>query len=111
VAGVSPRTPRSRDNGPAEIAARRAVMARDAGLRRISGVTRWLTAGAVAVSGALALIAAQAFHGRTLSNTSSTGQPAVSQTSAPSSASSGLQPPAQAPAQTPVAPVVVSGGS
>ena len=111
VAGVSPRTPRSRDDGPAGIAARRAVMARDAGLRRISGVTRWLTAGAVGASSALALIAAHAFHGRTLSNTSSTGQSAVSQTSAPSSAASGLQPPAQAPAQTPAAPVVVSGGS
>jgi hypothetical protein len=88
-------------------------MARDAGLLRISVVTRWLTAGAVAASGALALIAANAFHGHTLSNTSSTSQTAVSQTSSAASTASGLQPPAQAPApvQTPVAPVVVSGGS
>jgi hypothetical protein len=85
-------------------------MARDAGLRRISAVTRWLTAGAVAASGALALIAANAFHGHTLSNTSSTSQTAVSQSSTASTAS-GLQPPAQAPVQTPAAPVVVSGGS
>jgi hypothetical protein len=98
--------------GPAEIATRRAVMARDAGLRRISAVTRWLTAAAVALSGALALIAANAFHGHTLSNTAqTTSQTGVGQTSTSSTTSNGLQPPAQAPAATPAAPVVVSGGS
>jgi hypothetical protein len=114
---MSPRMPRSRGAGPAGIATRRAVMARDAGLRRISAVTRWLTAAAVAVSGGLALLAADAFHGRTLSNTAQTsGQTGVGQTSTSSTSSTtsnGLQPPAQAPAPapTPAAPVVVSGGS
>ena len=42
------------------------MTARDAGLRRISSVTRRLVVGAVALSGALALIAANTFHGRTI---------------------------------------------
>jgi hypothetical protein len=112
---VSPRAPRSRATSrtetPAEIATGRAVLARDAGLLRISAVTCWLIAGALALSGALALLAAGAFHGRTLSNTSSGTAPPVTQTSAPSNTPSGLQPPAQAPVQTSSAPVVVSGGS
>ena len=108
---MSPRLPRSRATNPAEVAARRAVMARDAGLRRISTVTRWLTAAAVGVSGGLALLAAHAFHGHTISNASTATPPPVSRTSAPSSTSSDLQPPAQTPVQTPAAPVVVSGGS
>ncbi len=108
---MSPRLPRSRGASPAEIATRRAVLARDAGLLRISAVTRWLTAGVLALSGALALLAANAFHGRTLSNTSTTSPAPVTQTSAPSNTPSGLQPPAQTPVQTAAAPVVVSGGS
>jgi hypothetical protein len=108
---VSPRPPRSRSASPAEISTRRAVMARDAGLTRISAVTRWLTAGVVALSGALALLAAQAFHGRTLSNGSTATATPVTQTSTPSNTPSPLQPPDQAPAQTPATPVVVSGGS
>jgi hypothetical protein len=89
----------------------RAVTARDAGLRRISTVTRWITAAAVGVSGALALLAAHAFHGRTISNASTSTPAPATQTSAPSSSSSDLQQPTQAPVQTPAAPVVVSGGS
>jgi hypothetical protein len=112
---VSPRLPRSRGANPAEIATRRAVTARDAGLARISVVTRWLIAGVVGLSGALALLAAQAFHGRTVSNGSTATPPPVTQAATPSNTPSGLQPPAQAPVQAPVqtpsAPVVVSGGS
>ena len=52
---MSPRAPRW--GSPKEVAIRRAVLARDAGLRRISAVTRWLIVGVVALSGALALIA------------------------------------------------------
>ena len=101
-----------------EIAARRAVIARDAGLRRISRVTRRVIVGALALSGGLAVTAANAFHGHTII-TSPPGTPSTqpSSTSSQSSsastppASSGLSAPAQTPAPTPVQPVVVSGGS
>jgi hypothetical protein len=108
------RATRPRAIGQAETATRRAVIARDAGLRRISTVTRWVIAGAVGLSGALALIAANAFHGRTISNSSSSQTPATQQapaTPAIPSVSQGPQAPQQAPAQTPATPVVVSGGS
>jgi hypothetical protein len=84
-------------------------MARDAGLRRISAVTRWLTVGIVGLSGALALIASQAFHGRTASNASAASSLSAAQTS--SAASDGLSPATVTPTPTPAAPVVVSGGS
>jgi hypothetical protein len=88
----------------------RAVSARDAGLRRVSAVTRWLVLGALALSGALALIASQAFHGRTtLSNASARGP--SSAVGARASGSEALTPAAAAPTATPAAPVVVSGGS
>ena len=116
---MSPRAPRPPSREAAEIAGRRAVMARDAGLRRISRVTRRVILGAVALSGGLAVTAANAFHGHTIvtgsSSTTSTQQPSVS-TQQPSvstqqPSSSGLSAPAQTPAPTPVQPVVVSGGS
>ncbi len=106
----------------AEIATRRAVMARDAGLARISTVTRWMIAGVLAVSGGLALLAASAFHGRTIANgTSSSSQ--TSSTQSPGQTTPAQTTPAQttpaqttpssvqAPTTTPAAPVVVSGGS
>ena len=108
---MSPRLPRSPGTNPAEIATRRAVMARDAGLARISAVTRWVTAGVIGLSGALALFAASAFHGRTVSNTSTSTSAPVTQSAAPTSAPNDLQQPSQVPVQTPAAPVVVSGGS
>ena len=74
-------------------------------------MTRWLTAGVIGLSGALALLAANAFHGRTVSNGSTATATPVTQAATPSNTPSGLQPPAQAPVQTPSAPVVVSGGS
>jgi membrane protein required for beta-lactamase induction len=86
-------------------------MARDAGLARISAVTRWVTAGVVGLAGALAVLAAQAFHGHTVSNSSSATPSPVTQSAAPTSSQSDLQQPSQAPVQTPAAPVVVSGGS
>ena len=88
-------------------------MARDAGLARVSSVTRWMMAGVAAVSGGLALLAASAFHGRALAST-----PAATATQTPATQSPGSSSAAsvQAPAQAPVvpvqqAPVVVSGGS
>lgn len=113
---MSGRAARSQAIGQAEIATRRAVLMRDAGLRRISTVTRWVIAGAVGLSGALALIAANAFHGRTLSSSPSSQTPVTQQApTAPQtpsvSSSQGPQAPQQVPAQTPAPPVVVSGGS
>jgi hypothetical protein len=104
------------------------VLARDAGLRRISAVTRWTAAGAVALSGVLALIAANAFHGRTVATTpartpttasshgstparTTTTPRALTQTTTSTSSSSALQPPTQVPTPTPATPAVVSGGS
>jgi hypothetical protein len=88
-------------------------MARDAGLQRISALTRGLIAGVVALSGALAVIAANGFHGHTHQNAAVQTQTTQTQTNAPSSASSALQPASQPPVQvqTPAPPVVVSGGS
>jgi hypothetical protein len=93
-----------------ELEARRAVQARDAGLRRISAVTRWLAAGVVALSGALALIAAGGFRGHAVASSAALSVGSAAQTPTPSPAS-GVQAPSQAPVQTPAAPVVVSGGS
>ena len=102
---------------PLENATRRAVLARDAGLERIRAVTRWAAAGVVALSGALALIAASSFHGHKATTTNTTTPPASSGSSSvqnsPSNAGSVQQPVTPAPQPTPVqqAPVVVSGGS
>ena len=61
-ASVSPQGPR-----PARAtSARPAVRAREAGLELIRRVNRWLVAGAIAAAGILSLLAAHAFHGRTL---------------------------------------------
>jgi hypothetical protein len=105
---MSPRAPRWVSASPKEIATRRAVMARGAGLRRISSVTRWLAVGVIGLSGALALVASNAFHGRTVSNASAS-TPATIAPVTPSSG--GLSPAAVTPTVTPSAPVVVSGGS
>jgi hypothetical protein len=100
----------------------RAVNARDAGLRLIARINKWMIAGAVALSGLISVAAARSFHGHTTTAASSASQP--SQASSTSSSGSGadgssangggLQQPAQAPssAAAPAAPApVVSGGS
>jgi hypothetical protein len=93
-----------------ESASHRAVSARDAGLRRISHVTRWLALGAAGLSGVLALIASHAFHGSSSASSSlAAGQAQQSQLSQPSA--SDLQPAQSVPTATPYGPVVVSGGS
>ena len=79
-------------------------MIRDAGLERISAVTRWSIAAVVALSGTLALLAAGGFPGHAPASR------AAPQSASPAS-SSGLQPPSQALAQAPAAALVVSGGS
>ena len=90
------------------------IPTRDAGLALISRLNRWLLAAAVGFSGLVSLVAAHAFHGRTVSTgASSAGVSSTRQGSRPASAGSGsLQPPAQAPAASPASPTpAVSGGS
>jgi hypothetical protein len=102
-------------------------MARDAGLRRISAVTRWTAAAVVVLSGALALIAAKAFHGHTVTSTTpnvtqtttpatttpATTTPATTTpaTTTPATTTPAIQQPAQTPAPIQQAPVAISGGS
>ncbi len=84
---------------------------REAGLRKIAIVRRWLLAGSVTLTGVLAAVAANAFHGKTIkpSGTGATSQSSASeapnragQSPAESSqgSSSSLTPPAQAPQST-----------
>ncbi len=97
----------------------RAVNARDAGMALISRINRWLIAGAIGLSGLISLVAANAFHGRTVASSSSaasasSGGSAASQSqSQPQSQGSGLQQPSStpAPAPTPAPSPAVSGGS
>jgi hypothetical protein len=92
-------------------------MARDAGLRRIAAVTRWTAAAVVVLSGALALIAAKAFHGHTVTTTTPNATqpttPAITTpaTTTPATTNPSIQQPAQAPAPIQQAPVAISGGS
>jgi hypothetical protein len=101
----------------------RAVIARDAGLRRISRATRWLVAGAAALSGALALIASHSGH-TSSGSSASTASPAASKSatsntsgttaaggSGTTAAGGGLAPAQSAPTSSSSAPVAVSGGS
>jgi len=112
---MSPQARRRASAEAAEVAGRRAVMARDAGLRRISSMTRRAIVGAIALSGGLAVAAANAFHGHTIvtnnTSSSSTASTQAASSGAQSSNSAGLNAPAQVPVPTPVTPVAVSGGS
>jgi hypothetical protein len=97
--------------------------ARDAGLRLIARINRWLITGAVALTAAIALVTQHAF--RAAHPAPATGNSSSGSAAAPTQSSSGgddgsatangsaLQAPAQAP--TPAAPApsapVVSGGS
>jgi len=93
--------------------------ARDAGLRLISRINRWLITGAVALTGMIALVTEHAFQAAhpaasaVNSSASSAVAPQPSGGDDGSSSGSGLQQPAQAPTPAPAAPSapVVSGGS
>jgi hypothetical protein len=91
------------------------MRARDHGLRRISDVTRWLIAGAVALTGALAVLADRSFHGHASSTAAASSSVASSSTTAATNQGSATATPLQSaqssPTVTPAAPVVVSGGS
>lgn len=97
---------------------RGAVTARDAGLRRVSRLTRWLLAGALALTAAFSAIAAHAFPGHSASQASSTTQGGGSSTTATSqsgqtddSSGSGLQSSSSSPSASSGSGSVTSGGS
>jgi hypothetical protein len=103
------------DAGYSRHAPQRALQMRDDGMRRLRTVTHSLVAGAVALTGALAVVAANGFRGHTVVTPTSSAQPLNSSAApantatAPSPAA--VQAPNQAPTQTAAAPVAVSGGS
>src|SRR5579875_2653305 len=96
---------------------------RNRGLDLISRINRWLISGAIAATGALAFLAANAFHGHTAhaattpATTTAAPAPASgddSQSVAPPSSedSGGLSAPSSVPTPVPAAPSgPVSGGS
>ncbi len=107
-----PRPPRAHSISETELAERRRIQIRDGGLWRIGAATRWLLAGAVSATGALALLAAGTFHGHTLAPAAATAQAASASTASPTAGSaSSLAAPAQAPTTSAAPAVVVSGGS
>lgn len=119
--------------------ARSALTTRDRGFALVGRLSRWLVAGAIALSGGLSIAAANAFHGRTRGqsttaanavshrsasedgesnssgsdNSNDSGESRSSEGGSSTSATGGLQPPAQAPSPAPASPSggVVSGGS
>jgi len=106
----SPRAPRARAFSEAAVAEHRRIQIRDGGLWRIGATTRWLLAGAVSATGALALLAAGTFHGHTLAPV--TAQAASASTgSQTTGAAAPLAAPAQPPTTSAAPAVVVSGGS
>jgi len=106
-----PRLGRAQQLSAAAHAQRQAVATRDAGLWRIGSVTRWLLAGAIGSTAALALLAAGTFHGHTVSSAPPAPASAAASTAAGAGAGSSLAGPSQAPAPAAAPPVVVSGGS
>jgi hypothetical protein len=96
-----------------------AAARRDAGLRRISRLTRWLVAGALLLTAALSTIAARTFPGQSNSQSSTTSTSAGRSTGTGSSSSddrgsdsqSTLQSPGSAPSASGGSGSVTSGGS
>ncbi len=73
---------------------------RDAALRRLDRVNRWLIAGSVTLTAVFAEIAASAFPGKSAAKTSTVKRSSSSSHRSPSASSSSaesVQPPAQAP--------------
>lgn len=74
---------------------------RDAALRRLARINRWLIAGSVALTAVLSEVAAQAFPGRSTTAAKSKAKPSAHHASQPAGGAStspgSLQPPAHAP--------------
>jgi hypothetical protein len=94
---------------------RGAVARRDAGLRRVSRLTRWLLAGALAATAAFSAIAARTLPGNSssqASNSTSTTTERSSQTgTSGDDGSTTLQAPSSSPSASGGAGSVTSGGS
>lgn len=97
---------------------RGAAAQRDAGLRRVSRLTRWLLAGALALTAGFSTIAARTFSGTSrarhaASTTTSTTNDDSSQsgTSGSDDSSSALQAPSSPPSASGGSGSVTSGGS
>jgi hypothetical protein len=97
-----------------EPSTQRAVLARDAALRRLRRLTGGLIAGAVALSAVFAGVAASSTHSKKVAQKTQGEAPSVTTTpplppapAAPASAA----PTTQAPVPTQAPPVAVSGGS
>jgi hypothetical protein len=76
------------------------ALARDAALRRLRSVNRWLIAGSVALTGVLTEVAAQAFPGKTLGRSSTNSHRRArssGKSGAAGSSSRPLAPPSEAP--------------
>ncbi len=105
--------------GPPEPPDRGAVARRDAGLRRVSRLTRWLLAGALTLTAAFSAIAARTLPGQGTSSTSTSqsGQTSSSDSSPSSGSDQGddsagtLQSPASTPSASSGSGGVTSGGS
>lgn len=94
----------------------RGAVQRDAGLHRVSRLTRWLLAGALALTAAFSAIAARALPGQAANQTStttSTDKSSRTDTSGfdQSAGDSSLQSPASSPSASGGSGSVTSGGS
>lgn len=94
----------------------RAVARRDAGLRRVSRLTRWLVAGSLALTGLFAGLAARAFPGHSQQASAATTTTTVTSSQSDDSSSQDdgsdqLQAPAAAPSASSGSGSVTSGGS
>jgi hypothetical protein len=94
----------------------RAVARRDAGLHRVSRLTRWLVAGSLALTGLFAGLAARAFPGHSQQASAATTTTTVTSSQSDDSSSQDdgsdqLQAPAAAPSASGGSGSVTSGGS
>jgi hypothetical protein len=94
---------------------RGAAARRDAGLRRVSRLTRWLLAGALALTAGFSAIAARSVSGTSgahhASSTTTADASSQSGTSGSDDSSSALQAPSSAPSASGGSGSVTSGGS
>jgi hypothetical protein len=94
-----------------------ASAARDAGLRRVGHTTRWIAAGATALTGAFAGVAWQVTPGRATATTptsqrsAATSSARVQQNDGTFGSAQGLAPPAQVPRSAAGPPAAASGAS
>jgi hypothetical protein len=101
---------------PPDREADRGAAARDAGLRRVSRLTRWLLAGALALTATFSAIAAHAFPGRSTARPSGTSSVTSTdrddeRSGQTSSSDPGLQPSPSLPFPSGGPGNVTSGGS